>query len=202
MPLLSRKTPSAVGLVMGLSLRMLLGIVVLLLLVVVLMRWVHVGVGLRVLLARHVVGVGGPFLLVVGRVLSRTVEGVNGLVVVRVVSRGRHGPGHDGLAVVWMWRVPYPVWTHGSIHMALGVRRHGWIVTRRGPPRSLHTRVATHQLGSMVIGAKILLFINNTRRPGFHHCVLRRDGGTFCIRFACRLAGSLITVVCWARLGG
>lgn len=127
MPFLWRITPSAAGLVVGLSLRVGLGVVVLLL---VLVRWVHVGVGLRVLLARHVVGVGSPSLLVVGGVVSSIVEGVSSLVVVRVVSRGRHGPGHVGLAVVWMWRVPHTVWTHSSIYLTLGVRRNGWVVTR------------------------------------------------------------------------
>lgn len=83
MPLLWRIIPSTVGLVMGLSLGMELGVVVMLL---VLVRWVHVGVGLRVLLAWHVVGVSSPSLLVVSRVMSRIVEGVNGLVVIRVLS--------------------------------------------------------------------------------------------------------------------
>lgn len=124
MPLLWRIAPSTAGLVMGLSLWMRVGVVVLLL---VLMRWVHAGVGLRMLLAWDVVGVGSPSLLVVGCVVSRIVEGVNGWVVIRVVSRCRHG-SHVGLAVVWM--VPHAVLTHGSIYLALGVRRHAWIVTR------------------------------------------------------------------------
>lgn len=95
MPLLWRIASSTVGLVVDLRLREVV-------LLLVLMSWVHVGVRLRVLLAWCVVGVGSPSLLVVGGVLSRVVEGVNGLVVIRVVSRGRHGPGHVSLAVVWM----------------------------------------------------------------------------------------------------
>lgn len=92
-PLLRRVTSSAVGLVVDRSLGVGLREVVLLL---VLMTRVHVGVGLRVLLAWCVVRVGGPSLLAV------TVEAVDGLVVIRVVSRLRHGPGHVCLAVVWM----------------------------------------------------------------------------------------------------
>lgn len=56
MPLLWRVTPSARGLVMGLSLGMGLGIVALLLLI--LMRWVHIAMTMRVRLTWHVVGVG------------------------------------------------------------------------------------------------------------------------------------------------
>lgn len=136
MPLLWRITPSTVGLVMGLSLGMGLRVVVLLL---VLMRWVHVWVGLRVLLAWRVVGVGSPSLLVVGGVLSRIVQGVDGLVVIRVVSRRRQGPDHVCLAVVWVWMVPHAIWTHGSVCLAVGVRRHGWIVSRCWPSLGLHT---------------------------------------------------------------
>lgn len=197
MPLLWRITASTVGLAMGLSLGMGLGVVVLLL---VLMRWVHVGVGLRVLLAWHVVGVGSPSLLVVGGLVSRIVEGVIGLVVIRVVSRRRHGPGHVCLAVVWM--VPHAIWTHDFICLALGVRRHGWIESRCWPSLSLHTWVTTHQLGLMAIGAKSLVFINTIWSPRFHHRVLWRNGSAFCIRSTCRLTRSLISMVCWTRLGG
>lgn len=97
MPLLRRIISSTVDLVMSLSLGMELWVVVLLL---VLMRWVHIGVGLRVLLPCHVVGVGSPSLLVVGGVVSSIMERVNGLVVISVVSRWRHGPGHVCLAQV------------------------------------------------------------------------------------------------------
>lgn len=195
MPLLCRITPSAVSLVMGLSLGMELGVVVLLL---VLMRCVHVGVGLGVLLAWHVVGVGSPSLLVVCGVVRRIVEGVNGLVVIRVVSRGRHGPGHVGLAVVWM--VPHTI--HGSIRLALGLWRHAWIVSRCWPSLSLHTWVATHQRGLMVIGAESLVFINTILRPRFHCGVLWRNGSALCVWSTCRLARSLISMVCRARVGG
>lgn len=198
-PLLWRITPSTAGLVIALSLGMELGVVVLLL---VLMRWVHVGVGLRVLLAWHVIGVGSPSLLVVGGVVSRTVERVNGLVLIRVVSRRWHGPGHVCLAVVWMWMVPHAIWTHGSICLALGVRRHGWIKGRCWPSLNLHTLVITHQLGLMVCGAEGLVFINTIWSPRFHHGVLWRNGSAFCVRSTCRLTRSLISTVCWARLGG
>lgn len=136
-----------------------MGVVVLLL---ILMGWVNVGVGMRVLLAWHVVGVSSRSLLVVGGVVSRIVQGVNGLVLIRVVSRRR--PGHVCLAVVWMWMVPHAIWTHGSVCMALGLRRHGWIV-RCWPSLSLHSWVTTHQLGLMVIGTKSLVFINIIWRP-------------------------------------
>lgn len=198
MPVLWRITSSAVGLVMGLSLGMGLGVIVLLL---VLRRWIHV-VGLRVLLARHVVGISRASLLVVGGVVSRIVEGVGGLVVIRVVSRLRHGSGHVCLAVVWMRRVSHAEWAYGSIYLALGVRSHGWIVIRCWPSLSLHTRVTTHQLGLIVIGAKSLVFINTIWRPIFHHVVLRRNGSAFCVWPTCRLTRSLISMVCWARLGG
>lgn len=184
-PLFWRITPSTVGLVMGLSLGVGLWEVVLLL---VLMRWVHVGVGLRVLLAWRVVGVGSPSLLVIGGVLSRIVEGVNSLVVIRVVSRGRHGPGHVRLAVVWMWMVPHAIWSHGSIYLALRVRR-CWASL------SQHTGVTSHQLGLMLIGAKSLVFIDTVWRPGFHH-VLWGNGSAVCVRSTCRLTRSLISVVC------
>lgn len=197
MPLLCRVTPSAVGLVMGLSLGMELRVVVLLL---VLMRWVHVGVGLGVLLAWHVVGVGSPSLLLIGGVASRIVEGVNGLVVIWVVSRRRHGSGHVCLAVVWM--VPHAIWTHGSICLDLGLWRHGWIVSRCWPSLSLHTWVTAHQRGLMVIGAKSLVFINTILRPRFHCGVLWRNGSALCVWSTCRLTRSLISMVCWARVRG
>lgn len=84
-------------------------------LLLVLRRWVDVGVGLRVLLPCHVVGVGSPSLLVVGRVMSNIMEGVNGLVVISMVSRWRHGPGNVCLAQVYMLMVPQSIWTHSLI---------------------------------------------------------------------------------------
>ena len=81
-PLLGRIAPSTVSVIMCLCLWMGVGVVLLLL---VLMRWAH-GMGLRVLLTLHVVGIGSPSLLVVGNVVRRIVEGVNGLIVIRVVS--------------------------------------------------------------------------------------------------------------------
>lgn len=189
MPLLRRKTSSAAGLVMDLS----LWEVVLLL---VLMSWEHIGV----LLAWRVVGVGRPSLLVVCGVLSRIVEGVNGLIVIWVVSRWRHGPAHVCLAVVWMEVVPHGIWTHGSIYLALGMGRHGWIVSRCLPSLSLHAWVTNDHLGLMAIGAKSLVFINTIWRPRFHY-VLRRSGVAVCVQSTCRLTRSLISMVCWARLG-
>lgn len=197
MPLFWRVTPSTVSLIMGLCLGMKLRVVVLLL---VLVRWVHVGVGLRVLLAWHVVGVGSTSLLVVGGVVSRIVEGVYGLVVIRVVSRWR--PGHVCLAVVWMWMVPHAIRTHGSVCLALGLWRHGWIVSRCWPSLSLHTWVTTHKHGLMLIGTESLLFINTIWRARFHCRLLRRNGRSFCVRATCRLTRSLISMVCWARVGG
>lgn len=156
MPLLWRITAPTVGLVMGLSLVMQLGVVVLLL---VLMRWVHVGVSLRVL-AWHVVGVGSPTLLLVGGMVSRIVERVDGLIVISVVCRRRQGSGHVCLAEVWMWMVSNAIWTYGIICLALGLRSHGWIVSRCWPSLSRHTLVTTHQEGLMVIRVKSLVFIN------------------------------------------
>lgn len=181
---------------------MRLGVVVLLL---VLVGWVHVRVGLRVLLPGHVVvGVGSPSLLVVGGVVHRVVEGAHGLVVVRVVSRRRHGPGHVGLAIVWMLRVPHAVWTHGSVSLALGGRRHARVVMRRGPSLRLHACVATHHLGLMVIRGlvKILVFINTIWIPSFHHGVLWRNSSALRVRPTRRLTRSLISMVRWAGLGG
>lgn len=198
MPLLWRITSSNVGLIMGLSLGVELWVVVLLL---VLMRWVHVGVGLGVLLTCHVVGVSSPSLLVVGGVVSSIMKGVNGLVVKSVVSRWRHGP-HVCLAQVLMLIVPQAIWTHGSICLALGMRRHGCIVSRCWPPLSLHTLVTSHQHGLMVIGAKSLVFINTIRSPRFHYGVLWRASSALCVRSTCRLTRSLISMVCWAGLGG
>lgn len=199
MPLLWRITPSAVGLVMGLSLGMELGVVVLLL---ILMGLVHVGVGLRMLLACHVVRVGIPSLLVVGRVVCRVGERVNGLAVIRVVSRRQHGPGHVCLAVVWMWMVPHAIGAHGSIWLALGRWRHGWIVSRCWPSLNLHAWVSTYRLGLMVIGIKSLVFINTIWRPRFHYGVLWRNGRAFCVRSTCGFTRSLISMVCWGGVGG
>lgn len=67
----------------------------------VLMRWVNVRVSLRVL-SWHVVRVASPSLLVVGGVMSRIVEGVDGLVLISLKSRRRHGPGYVCLAEVGM----------------------------------------------------------------------------------------------------
>lgn len=86
------------------------------------------------------------------------------------------------------------------MYLALGVRRHGWIVNGRWPSLSLHTWVTAQHLGLMGIGAKSLLFGNAIRRPRFHH-VQRRAGVAVCVRSARRLAGSLIPMVGWARLG-
>lgn len=97
MPLFWRITSSTVSLVVTLSLGMELWVVVLLL---ILMRWVHVEVGLRVLLTSHVVGISSPSLLLVCGVVNSITEGANGLVVVSVVSRWRHGPIHVCLVQV------------------------------------------------------------------------------------------------------
>lgn len=96
--------------------------------------------------------------------------------------------------------VPHGIWTHGSIYLALGVRRHGWIVSRCRPSLSLHARVTTDHLGLMVIGAKVLVFINTIWRPRLHH-VLWRSGIAVCVLSTCGLTRSLISMVCWARLG-
>lgn len=154
------------------------------------------------LLAWHVVGVGSPSLLVVVRVGTRIVEGVNALIVIWVVSRWRYGPVHVCLVVVWMWRVPHAIWTHSSIYLALGVRGHGWIVTMWWPSLRMHTHIITHKLGLMVIGAKSLVFIDNIGLPRCHHSVLWRNGSAVRVRPTSRLTRSLITMVCWARLGG
>lgn len=175
MPLLWGVRASAAGLVVDLCLGMGLGVVALLL---VLMRRVHITVNWRVLLAGHVVGVGSSLLVVVG-VGGRIVEGVDALAVIWVVGRRRHGPAHVCLVVVWMWRVSHAVRTHSSIHLALGGRRHGRVVTLWRPSLRLHTQITTHQRGLMVIGAKSLMFIDNIRLPRCHHSVLRRDGGPF-----------------------
>lgn len=74
---------------------------VVVLLLLVLMSWVHVGVCLGVLLTCHVVGVSQPSVLVVGGVVSSTtMERVRGLVVISVMGRSRYGSGHVCLAQV------------------------------------------------------------------------------------------------------
>lgn len=162
MPLLGGVAPSSVGLVVGLSLGVELGVVVLLL---VLVRGVHVGVGLRVLLAWAMVGVGGGSLLLVARVGGRIVEGVDGLVVVRMVGGWRRGASHAGLTVVWVRVGPHAVRPHGAVGLALGLGRHGWISHGGWPSLGLHAWIGTNQQGLLRTGTKALVFINAVWRP-------------------------------------
>lgn len=58
------------------------------------------------------------------------------------------------------------------------------------------------QLGLMVVQTISWVFINSIWRPKFNHVVLTKNGSGLCVWPTWRLTGSLISMVCWARLGG
>lgn len=53
-----------------------------------------------------------------------------------------------------------------------------------------------------MIGAKSLLFITTILGSSFQNLVLQRTSSILCISSTGRLTGSLISMVCWAWLGG
>lgn len=129
-------------------------------LLLVLMRRVQ-RVGLGVMLTLHVVGIGrAPLLGVVG-LGSNVRKSLLGVALVRVVSRWSHRPSQVGLTQMLM--VALEIWTHGSICLALGVRKHGGNVSRFWPPLSLHILVISQQYRWLVIGVEILVFIKSIR---------------------------------------
>lgn len=50
--------------------------------------------------------------------------------------------------------------TYSSVDVALGMRRHGKILTMRQSSLRLHTQVTAHLLVLMMIGTKRLMFIS------------------------------------------
>lgn len=188
-PVLWRISPSAAGLAVPLGLGMGVWVEVLLW---ELRRWAHVAMGLSGLLPGQVIGVGWSSLLVVVGVFCRTEEGVDVRVVVRVGGRLRHGPGHVGLVVLWVRWVPGAVRTHGSIRRPLGV-------SRRCPRLSLYAVVAAPQLRLMGVGTKGL--INTIRSPKLIPGLMR-NRSALSVGSTRGLTGSLISMVCWAGLGG
>lgn len=177
-PVLWRVDPLTIGLVMSLSLVMRLRVVSLLL---VLLGRVHTAVSLRVLLTCHVVRVRRPSLQVVGGLGGRIVEGIDSLAVIRVVSRWVNRSAHVCLVVVWMWRVSHSMRAHSSIDVALGMRRHGWILTMWQSSLRLHTQATAHLLVLMMIGTKRLMFISIAWWPRCHHRLLWRNGRSLCV---------------------
>lgn len=117
--------------------------------------------GLRVVLTLHVVGVGrAPLLGVVG-LRSDVRKPFLGVAVVRVVSRWSHGPGQVRLTQMLM--ASLDIRTHGSVGLALGVRKHGCNVSSFRPSLSLQILVVSQQYRWLVIGVKILVFKKTIR---------------------------------------
>ena len=193
LPVLGGVAPPAAGL----SVSQGLGLAVVGLLLLVL--GVHVGVGLRVLLARHVEGVPGASLL--GVVVGLVVGWVHGLVGVGVLGSRRHGPAHVLMAVVWVRGAGQAVLPHRSVPLALGVHRR--VLAGRGGSRDGPPPVGAACQWRLVGRGAVALLLQ--RACGAVHGLQAALGGVRAARVppsARGLRGPLIPAVGRARLGG